>query len=50
MVENVLYILINYYFLIDMDVMKDFGDVVGGVIVDNVFVFDVEGIYYLKGK
>ena len=49
-VENVLHIPINHYFSIDMDAMKDLGDAVGGVTVDNAFAFDAEGIHYPKGK
>lgn len=49
-VENVLNIPINHYFSIDMDAMKDLGDAVGGVTVDNAFAFDAEGIHYPKGK
>ncbi len=30
--------------------MKDLGDAVGGVTVDNAFAFDAEGIHYPKGK
>ena len=49
-VENVLHIPINHYFSIDMDAMKDLGDAVGSVTVDNAFAFDAEGIHYPKGK
>ena len=49
-VENILHIPINHYFSVDMDAMKDLGDAVGGVTVNNAFAFDAEGIHYPKGK
>ncbi|MGG5331698.1 phosphatase PAP2/LCP family protein [Enterococcus sp. AZ163] len=49
-VENVLHIPISHYFSVDMDAMKDLGDAVGGVTVNNAFEFDAEGIHYPKGK
>ncbi|MGC3121123.1 LCP family protein, partial [Enterococcus faecalis] len=45
-VENVMHIPINHYFSNDMDAMKDLGDAVGAVTVDNAFAYDAQGIHY----
>ncbi|MGC3746361.1 LCP family protein [Enterococcus faecalis] len=45
-----MHIPITHFFSIVLVAMKDVGDAVGGVTVDNAIALDAEGIQYPNGK